>query len=34
MSERWCRDAVGVAMDVIDSYGLSRMAEGRGLAEG
>ena len=34
MSERWCRDAVGVAMDVVDSYGLERMASGLGLAEG
>lgn len=34
MSERWCRDAVGVAMDVVDSYGLERMARGLGLAEG
>lgn len=34
MSERWCKDAVGVAMDVIDSYGLERMSRGLGLAEG
>lgn len=33
MSERWCRDAVGVAMDVVDSYGVARMARGLGLAE-
>ena len=34
MSERWCHDAVGVALDVIDSYGIERMAMGLGLAEG
>ena len=34
MSVRWCKDAVGVAMDVIDSYGLERMSRGLGLAEG
>ncbi|MDY4014650.1 hypothetical protein, partial [Parafannyhessea umbonata] len=34
MSERWCKDAVGVALDVIDSYGIERMASGLGLAEG
>lgn len=34
MSVRWCKDAVGVAMDVVDSYGLERMSKGLGLAEG
>lgn len=34
MSERWCKDAVRVAMDVIDSYGIERTARGLGLAEG
>lgn len=34
MSERWCRDAVRVACDTIDAYGLDRMRDGLGLAEG
>lgn len=34
MSERWCRDAERVAFDEIDAYGILRMAEGNGLAEG
>ena len=34
MSERFCRDAVRVAIDTIDAYGLDRVATGLGLAEG
>ena len=34
MSERWCRDAVSVACDVVDAYGVGRVVRGLGLAEG
>lgn len=34
MSERWCRDAVRAACDTIDAYGISRIVDGLGLAEG
>lgn len=33
MSERWCRDAVRVACDTIDAYGMSRIVDGLGLAD-
>lgn len=32
MSERWCREAVPVALDMVDAYGLSRVASGLGMA--
>lgn len=31
-SERWCRDAVRVALDVVDGYGLAQVAAGLGVA--
>ena len=34
MSERWCRDAVSVACDAVDAYGVGRVIRGLGLAEG
>ena len=34
MSERWCRDAVAVACDAVDAYGVGRVIRGLGLAEG
>ncbi|MDY4041307.1 MAG: hypothetical protein SOY67_04310 [Collinsella sp.] len=33
MSERWCRDAVAVALDQVDAYGFGRVRSGLGLAE-
>lgn len=33
-SERWCRDAVRVSLDTVDSYGWRAVAEGAGVAEG
>ncbi len=34
MSESWCRAAVPVALETVDSYGLVRVAAGVGIAEG
>lgn len=34
MSERWCRRAVETAMETIDAFGMRRVAEVRGAAEG
>lgn len=34
MSERWCVGAVKAALDMVDSYGIGRMASGTGVAEG
>jgi len=34
MSERWCRRAVETALETIDAFGMRRVAERRGTAEG
>ena len=34
MSERWCQQAVSLALDVVDAHGIERMVSGLGFAEG